>query len=58
MDSKVSRSKFEPREKSSEIRLLLQAFKFASDQEVNCLVIIYTCLVKIITPPPLFQEMK
>ncbi|XP_041848015.1 zona pellucida sperm-binding protein 3-like [Melanotaenia boesemani] len=34
VDSKTSRSKFEPRQKSSEIRLSLQAFRFALEQEV------------------------
>uniref|UniRef100_A0A7N8WN58 Zona pellucida glycoprotein 3f, tandem duplicate 1 n=1 Tax=Mastacembelus armatus TaxID=205130 RepID=A0A7N8WN58_9TELE len=34
VDSKVSRSKFEPRQKPSEIRLSLQAFKFALGQQV------------------------
>ncbi|XP_028329160.1 zona pellucida sperm-binding protein 3-like [Gouania willdenowi] len=34
VDSKESRSKFEPRQKSSELRLSLQAFKFASGEEV------------------------
>ncbi|XP_017276311.2 zona pellucida sperm-binding protein 3 [Kryptolebias marmoratus] len=34
VDSKTSRSKFEPRVKSSVLQLLLQAFKFALGQEV------------------------
>uniref|UniRef100_A0A8C9XX81 Zona pellucida glycoprotein 3f, tandem duplicate 1 n=2 Tax=Sander lucioperca TaxID=283035 RepID=A0A8C9XX81_SANLU len=34
MDSVVSRSKFEPRQKTSEIRLSLQAFRFALGEEV------------------------
>ncbi|XP_013859971.1 zona pellucida glycoprotein 3f, tandem duplicate 1 [Austrofundulus limnaeus] len=34
VDSKISRSTFEPREKSSELMLLLQAFRFALGQEV------------------------
>ncbi|AWP04574.1 zona pellucida sperm-binding protein 3-like [Scophthalmus maximus] len=34
MDSKISGSKFEPRQKSSEIRLSLQTFKFSVDVEV------------------------
>ncbi|XP_040911279.1 uncharacterized protein LOC121193160 [Toxotes jaculatrix] len=34
VDSKTSRSKFEPRQKSSEIHLLLQAFRFALGKEV------------------------
>lgn len=34
VDSKRSRSKFEPRQISSEIRLSLQAFRFALGQEV------------------------
>ncbi|XP_068196775.1 zona pellucida sperm-binding protein 3-like [Antennarius striatus] len=34
MDSKVSRTKFEPRLKFSEIHLLLQAFRFAEGEEV------------------------
>ncbi|XP_053294892.1 zona pellucida sperm-binding protein 3-like [Pleuronectes platessa] len=34
VDSKTSRSKFEPRQKSSEIQLSLQAFKFAIGKEV------------------------
>ncbi|XP_044075340.1 zona pellucida sperm-binding protein 3-like [Siniperca chuatsi] len=38
VDSKISRSKFEPRQKSSEIQLSLQAFRFALGEEVfiNC----------------------
>ncbi|XP_042354435.1 zona pellucida sperm-binding protein 3-like [Plectropomus leopardus] len=34
VDSKISRSKFEPRQKSSEIKLSLQAFRFALGEEV------------------------
>ncbi|CAB1434059.1 unnamed protein product [Pleuronectes platessa] len=34
VDSKTSRSKFEPRQKTSEIQLSLQAFKFAIGKEV------------------------
>ncbi|KAM9349981.1 zona pellucida sperm-binding protein 3-like [Symphorus nematophorus] len=34
VDSKISRSKFEPRQKSSEIHLSLQAFRFALGEEV------------------------
>ncbi|KAK2821955.1 hypothetical protein Q5P01_022020 [Channa striata] len=34
VDSKTSRSKFEPRQESSELRLSLQAFRFALGQEV------------------------
>ncbi|XP_041658469.1 zona pellucida sperm-binding protein 3-like [Cheilinus undulatus] len=34
VDSKISRSKFEPRQKSSEIHLSLQAFRFALEKEV------------------------
>ncbi|KAM6989367.1 zona pellucida sperm-binding protein 3-like [Tautogolabrus adspersus] len=34
VDSKISRSQFEPRQKSSEIHLSLQAFKFALGEEV------------------------
>ncbi|CAJ1071552.1 zona pellucida sperm-binding protein 3-like [Xyrichtys novacula] len=34
LDSKISRSRFEPRQKSSEIQLSLQAFKFALGEEV------------------------
>ncbi|XP_077357022.1 zona pellucida sperm-binding protein 3-like [Festucalex cinctus] len=34
LDSKLSRSRFQPREISSEIRLYLQAFKFALEEEV------------------------
>ncbi|XP_051257671.1 zona pellucida sperm-binding protein 3-like [Dicentrarchus labrax] len=34
VDSKVSRSKFEPRQKSSEIHLSLQAFRFGLGEEV------------------------
>ncbi|KAG7227385.1 hypothetical protein INR49_000390 [Caranx melampygus] len=38
VDSKTSRSKFEPREKSSEIRLSLQAFRFehANEMFIHC----------------------
>ncbi|KAF7651398.1 hypothetical protein LDENG_00111690 [Lucifuga dentata] len=41
VDSKRARSKFEPREKSSEIRLSLQAFKFAVGEEVflHCMLV-------------------
>lgn len=35
MDSKISRSKFEPRQKSSELHLSLQAFRFAHGGEVR-----------------------
>uniref|UniRef100_A0A3Q1I155 ZP domain-containing protein n=1 Tax=Anabas testudineus TaxID=64144 RepID=A0A3Q1I155_ANATE len=35
MDSKTSRSKFEPREETSEIRLSLQAFRFSLGEEVS-----------------------
>ncbi|KAM4604662.1 zona pellucida sperm-binding protein 3-like [Polymixia lowei] len=34
VDSKMSRSRFEPRQKASEIRLFLQAFKFPLGEEV------------------------
>lgn len=39
LDSKVSRSRFETRRKSNEIQLLLQAFKFGLEEEVNCLTL-------------------
>ncbi|CAF97713.1 unnamed protein product [Tetraodon nigroviridis] len=41
VDSKVSRSRFEPREKSSEIQLLLQAFKFGLGEQVfiHCMLV-------------------
>ncbi|XP_019720310.1 zona pellucida sperm-binding protein 3-like [Hippocampus comes] len=34
LDSKMSRSRFEPRERSSEVKLSLQAFRFAVEEEV------------------------
>ncbi|XP_030016863.1 uncharacterized protein LOC115437695 [Sphaeramia orbicularis] len=34
VDGKISRSKFEPRQKSSEIQMSLQAFRFAQGEEV------------------------
>uniref|UniRef100_A0A3B5LDV3 Zona pellucida glycoprotein 3f, tandem duplicate 1 n=1 Tax=Xiphophorus couchianus TaxID=32473 RepID=A0A3B5LDV3_9TELE len=36
VDSKISHSKFEQRQKASELRLLLQAFRFGLGQEVTC----------------------
>ncbi|XP_069020470.1 zona pellucida sperm-binding protein 3-like [Embiotoca jacksoni] len=43
VDSKVSRSKFEQREKSSELRLSLQAFKFALGEElfIHCTLVVW-----------------
>nr|XP_020460216.1 zona pellucida sperm-binding protein 3-like [Monopterus albus] len=43
VDSKLSRSKFEPRQKTSEIRLSLQAFKFALGEKVfiHCKLVAY-----------------
>lgn len=43
VDSKISRSKFEQRQKASELRLSLQAFRFGLGQEVTCFFMWLAC---------------